>query len=666
VRLAREITDEGERLRALLALVSALPDSALPDMVAALADIGGSSRRESLIIAIASRKPAALVAALAAAARTLHAEDRARALRAVADMIPAPDPALVAEALAAAREATDPAVRADALRGLSGLTDGAQREQLLEEALSDSSSAGNRPSFSVTLEIAELLPAARRRSVTGKLLSDTLDRPAGPDRTWYLVRLASGLSKAQLATVIPVVLATEPEEDRAELLAAYAPYLTDQFLPQALQAVATLRDQARRALVLLQLAPSLPEPLLAEALSAVSGITDADTRWSCVAELAGRLPEGLLGQALGMVQSSASDSGTARFLLGLAQRWGEPRGAELLREALASARAAADGFLRAQALGDLASSLAAGERDLVLAEAGEAAKGYAGDYGAVYALDYLIRRAAGRRRKKLIDDAFARTRAMPDSWWRPAWLAALARYVPQPERVALLAEALAGARSLPATQEQLSALIEIAVGFPGHERASVYREALALAGDGERLDTGAQMTLALARAVPGPMIASGLELLRRIECEDTRPPSFGRLLKLFPDSKVDEALAVLRDYPAGLHAAHVLGTAALHLPERIRPQVLRLALDADQRVIARRAILTQAQQIWPDRITTTEIDTLRQVLADNGLDDYLNVLAEALDLIVRAAGTQCLDNLLDAYRTVQRWWPPFTPPAPPD
>jgi hypothetical protein len=255
---------------------------------------------------------------------------------------------------------------------------------------------------------------------------------------------------------------------------------------------------------------------------------------------------------------------------------------------------------------------------------------------------------------------------MTDTGWRPGWLASLARYAPKPDRPALLAEALADARSLPSEQDRLLALGEIAVGFPGGERIGVYREVLALAADGHGLNDLGRMLIPIARALPDRLILRGLELLRRTRCEDTKLPPFGWFLKLIPDHKVDEALAAVRNNPFGLDQAHALGALALHVPERIRPQAVRLALDAAERVTARRAILTQARLLWPDHLTTAEMEIFRQVVADNALDDYLSVLAEALDIIVRVAGPQCLDDCLDAFRTVQRWWPPFAAPETPD
>ena len=166
----------------------------------------------------------------------------------------------------------------------------------------------------------------------------------------------------------------------------------------------------------------------------------------------------------------------------------------------------------------------------------------------------------------------------------------------------------------------------------------------------------------ITRALPDRLLRRGLELLRRMRFEDTKLPPFGWLLKLIPDRKMDEVLAILRNYPFGLHQAHALGTVALYVPERVRPQVIQLALDAAQRVPARRAILTQARLLWPDRLTQVELDIFRQIMTDNELDDYLNVLAKALDITTQAAGTRCLDDCLDAFRTVQRWWPPFATP----
>jgi hypothetical protein len=657
--IAQAISGETERVQALLALVPVVPESVLPDMVAALTGVAEGSLRLRLLVGIAARGSETVVDALTAAARTLTGGNRAWALGAIAEIGSATGLALVAEAVDAARQATDPAERAELLRRLSRNTEPSQREQLLAEALSDARSAPEDVRVRAVLSVAEALPAPHRRSVIVGLVGEALDQPPGPDRTRYLAGLAGYLTERQLEKVIPAVLATESEEDKAELLIAYASTLPEQFVRRALQAAATVRDEARRGAVIEGLAPALPESLLGEALSLVSGITNPDIRWSTVAVLAERLPERHLGQALSMVQSSARESGAARFLLAVAQRGGEPRRPELVREALASARAATDGFSRAQALGDIAASLDTVERDRVLAEAGEAAEASVNDYTAVYALDYLIRRSSGRLRRKLTDAAFARTRSMSDTWWRSAWLARLARHVPKAEHSVLLAEALADARSLSSKQERASALLNMATDFPGDERIGICHELLALAGDGEGLERGLALALPIARSLPDRLLLRCLELLRKVSFEDTRPPSFGWLLRLIPDRKMDEVLTALRNYPFGLSHAHGLGTAALYVPERIRPQVLTLALDAYERVIARRAILTQAQWRWPDRLTQVELDIFRRVLADNELDDFLNILAAALDVIVKVGGTPCVDECLDAFRTIQRWWPPF-------
>jgi hypothetical protein len=87
--------------------------------------------------------------------------------------------------------------------------------------------------------------------------------------------------------------------------------------------------------------------------------------------------------------------------------------------------------------------------------------------------------------------------------------------------------------------------------------------------------------------------------------------------------------------------------------------MLRLALDAGQRVTARRALLTQALLLWPDRLTPAELEIFRAVMEEHTLDEFLSVLAEGLDLVTRAAGPQALDGCLEAFRIVRRWWPPF-------
>lgn len=212
----------------------------------------------------------------------------------------------------------------------------------------------------------------------------------------------------------------------------------------------------------------------------------------------------------------------------------------------------------------------------------QAAKDDTDEYGRVYALDYLIRRAPAAERKQLIDEAFTSARTMSiDIESRAEWLAALARYVPKPDRPAVLAEALADARSLASEEDRLEALFGIATAFPGNERIDVLREFLAVAGDGEGL-MGGRFIVKIVRILPDRLAVRALELMRKARYEDSRLPAVSWLLKFIPNQTIEESLAFLRMYPGGLHNAHALGTAALYVPAQFRLQALGLALDAQR------------------------------------------------------------------------------------
>jgi hypothetical protein len=660
--LALVIPDEGERATALNALIPRLPETVLPEIIATVPAITDSYARAQVIAAIARRGlSAARADELAEAARSVPGdEDRAWALGEVAALAPQGHPDLADEALTAARMTADPANRAWALTVLAELLDGGQRGELLDEALSAARSVDDDDDrFWRLTTVAIELPSSLRRSVLTEVLREALTRPPGPSQSKLLALLAAHLTKPQLARAVPAILAVQSEGDRTRLLESYAPYLSEQLAGLALRSAAGIPDEPYRGRVIHALAPVIPESLLAEALDAASRISDADTRSRVIGGLAARLPVPLLGQALSLVQATTSEGGGAQFLLGIAVRSAEPRHTQLGGEALAMARSASDHLARAQALGDIAATLSGDEGRQVLNEAAQAAKDNTYEYGRLYALDHLIRVAPAGERRQLIGEAFTVARAMStDIYSRAEGLAALARYVPKQDRPAVLAEALADARSFASEQGEPGALLIIAIAFPGDERMDVFREFLAAAEDGAGQNPGVRLTVKIARILPDRLIAKVLELVRKSAYEDSRLPEVGRVLKFIPNQLIEECLIMLRKYPGGLVPAHGLGTAALYVPAPFTQQALGVALDAERKTVARRAILTQARLLWEDRITAAQLETFRRVVADIRLDEYLDALAAALDIIVLTAGPQSIDDCLDAFRTVQRWWPP--------
>jgi hypothetical protein len=308
------------------------------------------------------QETAALSDRLADAARAVPGDgDRSWALGEVARATPALAADLVGEALAAARATADPEERAEVLTLLTDLPGSGQRDELLEEALSAARCSDSDDARCRALAmVSRHLPSPHRRSVLNELLKDALACPPGPGQTDRLAVLAPHLTKTMLDKAVPGVLAVQPEEDRARLLVSYAPSLPDHLRADFLRATTEIRDEFSRGEVIQALAPFLTGPLFFQALSAAGRISDAYIRSRCVGALADRLPDQFLGQALSLVRSTSSQSGAARFLLGIANRAEEPRRTELLQEALAMARSATDASTRAQALGDISASLERG------------------------------------------------------------------------------------------------------------------------------------------------------------------------------------------------------------------------------------------------------------------------------------------------------------------
>jgi hypothetical protein len=131
-----------------------------------------------------------------------------------------------------------------------------------------------------------------------------------------------------------------------------------------------------------------------------------------------------------------------------------------------------------------------------------------------------------------------------------------------------------------------------------------------------------------------------------------------KFLRVIPGMLVNEVLDAVPKHLPGSEVAHALGAGALYMPAAIRQRSLDLALGAADVVSARRAVITQAGFLWQQGITAPELEIFRQAITGTGLDECLHVLASALDIITRIAGPQALDDCLEAFRTVQRWWPP--------
>lgn len=653
------LKEDALRAEVLRALVPRLPDAVLAAVLAAAQDITDSFYRSEVIAALAGRVPADMIADLTAAVRTIPAsDDRAWVLGIIAHRTPESRERLVREALVSARSTENPANRAWALASLAGRLPEDERSELLDEALAAARAADDHKVWAMGV-VARELPSGSRRRLLAEALRTALAIPAGSEQTDSLATLAGNLSRRLVPKAAAAILTVKLEPDRARLLTAYAPFLPEEWLEPTFKAAVEMREETQRGSALAGLAPYLPDRLVTSALSAAAGFSDPPRKRQLIARLAARLPDRLLPQALSSVQSMTNEGGSARFLCALAVRMSGPQSTQLLREALDVARSGTDALMRAQALSDIAVLLTEAERSQVLDEAIQAAKSSPYEYARVYALDHLIPLLAPPQRERATADALAITRAMTDAGLRAWLLAELACHVPRSQRAALHAEALEAAHNVTSEQEKLEVLSAVAVCFPDDQRISVVCELRTLVksvtGDAPAIVRLAAKT---ASRLPEQLVVRALELTRQAMYEDSQVTGRERVLRHIPGALISEALDALPEHIGGLRCAHALGTGALYMPAAVRQKSLDLALGAAETVVARRAILTQACLLWQQGITTADLDIFRRTITGIGLDECLHVLASAPDIVTQIAGARALDDCLEAFRTVQQWWPP--------
>jgi hypothetical protein len=664
VAIAGAITDDTLRTQALTELTEHLPDTGVPDSVwpavlAMASEITDGGNQSLVIAALTRRASADMITRLTAAARAIPSdEDRAWALGIVAARAPDTRTQLVGEALDSARAAEDPAYRAWALSSLADHLSVDDRDQLLDEAVAAARAAHENRIWALAVVAGEF-PPARGNGILAEALIAALDIPSESEQADSLATLAPFLTRRLADKAIAASFAIQAEPERAEVLAAYAPYMSGRRLEQALRVAVEIGDETQRGIAMRGLAPHLPERLVADALAATASFSSAGQKNLLIAEIIDQLPDRLLGEALKLVQAMTNEGGGARFLGQMAAYVQASQRAQLLAEALHAARSVTDRMIRAQALGDLAANLSGPERDRVLDEAIQAAKSDPDEYGCVYALDYLIPKLPAPRRPEVIADALANARAISEPAHRALWLAELARHLPRSQRQGLFTEAAQTAREIPSERVRLAAFAGFAGSFPADQRTAIIREIHALASSAMKdAPLAVRIFTKLTQLLPNRMIAKLFGIIRQAMCEDRQLTTAEEFLKHVPKPLINDVLEALRNNPQGLHYAHALGTVALYVPPPLDQKALDLALAANQGVVARRAIMTQARPLWRESITAAEMKVFRQTITGIVLDDCLSVLASALDTISQIGGTQALDDCLETFRAIQRWWPP--------
>jgi hypothetical protein len=656
--VALDIEDPDERAAALVDLIHRLPLEVLPQFIDSSDQFEGYSR--AVVLAELGRRLTGsdLDAAIAAARELPAPDDRAWTLAVLAGRLDHGRDDLAREAAAAARSAAEPHHRAWALAAVARRLSGDERDQTATDAVRAARAAVG-PDKPWALRIAaHALPDDDRSQVLREAFAAAVELDPEEQRARSLAQLVPFLVNIA-ADVLAAAATIEAEVDRAPVLEALAKHVPEADLKPILEAADALRSQPARALVLTALCWRLPDDLTDDLLTSVTRIRDPEARSQAIGVMSEHLPDWLLGDALGAVQSLHAEHGRALLLQGVADLMPPAGRATLLHQALQTARRILPDFPRAQVLTDLAIRMEPSEP--VLSEAAATAQVIGMPYRRAIAVNRLIPLLAGPRREECLTTALADVRDRPWQEYRAWLLAELSQHVPDEDRAALLAEVVTNARRIERPEFRVLALAGLAAHLPPAERTALLDDCRTLARSlGPKAKLSYRLVAHGAALLPESVLRQGLTMALEVLREGgdpAAPVAVGRIARLLPTALLNHILAAVQGFPDRRAAAKALGAVALHLPDHIQEQALSDALAADDRLVARQAILTQATTLWPTRLTIPQLTLVRRCLHDTELDDCIGTIAAAIHLIHRTAGPNVLSEMLTTLEATRRWWP---------
>ena len=338
--------------------------------------------------------------------------------------------------------------------------------------------------------------------------------------------LLARATQADLLTprqALTFALSMPDEGARARALAALAPHLPQNLLPQALKAAGEIRWPLARVLALAALAPHLPhhlrEQALQQAFKAAEAIEDADDRAQALAALAPHLPQSLREQALQQALQAAGKirrpDARAQALAALAPYLPH----DLLPQALKAAGEIERPDARVQALTALAPHLPQNLRKQALQQALQAA----GEIERPDARAQALAALAPHLPHDLLPQAFKAAEAIEDADARAQALAALAPHLPQSLREQALQQALQTAEEIDDAHNRAKALTALAPHLPQSLREQALQQALQTAGKIKNAKARARALAALAPHLPQSLLPQASRSPRRLRTPMTVP-----------------------------------------------------------------------------------------------------------------------------------------------
>jgi hypothetical protein len=564
---ARAVKSRPKRVQALTELAPNGPGATGDAIRAEALDVARSIRpdqgkaRALAAIALVSPEPAreAVVDECLAA---LPGDADSRSL--LVELAPLLTPRQHEEALAAARALDEPSLRLEALGALYVHAPSHLRTSILRSRLA-AARAEDWPPFKVEA-LMEILPDASR-ATRRRLAREALD----------------------------VARARGPGWSQMEGLAALAPDLPDDFVPQAIDDSQAIGDGEQRSLLLVSLAslagPPPVQAVMEEAIAVARSRPNYDDRTPILVALAPYLTASLHAEALAAVtpESGADfgeDSAAVQVLAALAPHLPDDQ----LSSALELAKGLGYLEARAQALGALGPYLPADLRAQALAAAraipaGGHADGKHGG-GRHHKADALAALAAALpepERSEVLREAVETARATPWPRDRAATLADLVGRVPAADRSGIARDALAALAQAAISDHEAARILSLLVADAPHARL---REAVSSLGDdaqragalltcaehatGARRSRAIRDALATARAIAVRGLDGDVDKVVLLARAATLEPDAGRRKAVLREA-LDVALGM--EYPT-LRMEAVAGALAPHLPPEDRERLL--------------------------------------------------------------------------------------------
>ncbi|RSM36047.1 hypothetical protein DMA12_41990 [Amycolatopsis balhimycina DSM 5908] len=677
-RMARDALDavvaiqsSSSQVDFLQRLIPVLSEEKLGEVLQLTIRIEDTHAAARLLAALAPVLPEPLLAdAMTAAQALAELDDRALALAA---LVPRHDLELgaivLAEVLAVGRAAPDPYVRARALRIVAAAMP--SPGELPEEAFDVARSIS--PADDRSWEIAALTPLVEG-SLADEVCCEAIEAarqvPGSLERAETLAGIASLLTPRHAAVAadeaVATVRAIPDDQERATAFGVVVDNLPRQaregVIDEAFALVRLVRGENRQVRLLNCLAPHLPERLHNEALTIAGELTDAFQRADAIGNLAPFLNASLAAKGLSAARTISDEYGRAKIFGALASVLPAPQSNQLRERALHAARQVLDPYFRARALTSLADTTAEPQRAATLLEALAAARSDDDDYRPT-TLTTVLNALPAAAQPAIVAEAFdAITTAVTDPESRAIAIIRLAPHLSSPQREELWRAVDAGSLVGTPAYYNVGVLAMLAVFAPVAERDRLFDRVLAQGCDlpvsRDPVQTYIRWFARLARALPRRAV---IEVLRELHPLDeqladrdriVRAAKVAKLARLLPERLLRRTVTIAGAVPQTLNPTPLLGTLAMHLPERLREQALAEAFSPTREtVLARSAVIGyQASEPRPD------LELVRRCLDGLDLNGCLRVLACAMPIVQSLSGTDGLLSCVDTIESVRRWW----------